>query len=152
TGSDAREPWVGASIPREAAISGIHSVTLTSRAAAGTIDFMKEALGFRVGGTEGSRTRMLVAEGRPGQAFDVLDSHGSQPGSNGLGTVHHVAMAVATPDEQLMMRDRLTGLGVMVTPVQDRQYFRSIYFREPGGVLFEIATTAPGFMVDEPVE
>jgi len=68
---------------------------------------------------------------------------------NGLGTVHHVAMAVATPQEQLDYRGRLLKLGVPVTEVLDRQYFQSIYFREPGGVLYEIATVPPGFLVDE---
>ena len=73
----------------------------------------------------------------------------ARPGVNGTGTVHHVAMAVADADEQLRMRGELIKLGYAVTEVRDRQYFRSIYFREPGGVLFEIATVPPGFTVDE---
>src|SRR5690606_38076811 len=68
---------------------------------------------------------------------------------NGIGTVHHVAFAVADEDEQLRMREVLVREGFHVTPVMDRQYFRSIYFREPNGVLFEIATIPPGFTVDE---
>jgi glyoxalase family protein len=68
---------------------------------------------------------------------------------NGLGTVHHVAMAVSDGEEQLKMRAELVRLGLKVTEVLDRQYFRSIYFREPGGVLFEIATIPPGFTADE---
>jgi glyoxalase family protein len=68
---------------------------------------------------------------------------------NGLGTVHHVAMAIANADQQLQLREELLALGCKVTPVMDRQYFQSIYFREPGGVLFEVATTQPGFTVDE---
>ena len=71
---------------------------------------------------------------------------------NGVGTVHHVAMAVATPDEQARIRKMLLDLGVQVTRILDRQYFQSIYFREPGGVLFEIATVQPGFAVDEAPE
>jgi glyoxalase family protein len=70
---------------------------------------------------------------------------------NGLGTVHHVAFAVATPEEQLEIRENLLSAGQMVTEVRDRQYFQSIYFREPGGVLLEVATAGPGFTVDEPV-
>jgi glyoxalase family protein len=69
--------------------------------------------------------------------------------TNGLGTVHHVAMAIATADEQLRLREELVRAGVTVTEVRDRQYFQSIYFREPGGVLFEVATMLPGFAVDE---
>ncbi len=71
---------------------------------------------------------------------------------NGLGTVHHVAMAIATAEEQLEVREQLVKLGVGVTDVRDRCYFTSIYFREPGGVLFEIATMKPGFTIDEPAE
>ena len=70
---------------------------------------------------------------------------------NGLGTVHHVAMAIGTAEEQLQAREALLRLGVGVTEVRDREYFLSIYFREPGGVLYEIATMEPGFAVDEPL-
>jgi glyoxalase family protein len=70
---------------------------------------------------------------------------------NGLGTVHHVAMAVTSADEQLRLREELIRYGCKVTEVRDRCYFQSIYFREPGGVLFEVATIAPGFDVDEPL-
>jgi glyoxalase family protein len=74
------------------------------------------------------------------------------PGAiNGLGTVHHVAMAVATAEDQLEIRRELVQRGYRVTNVLDRQYFQSIYFREPGGVLFEVATVQPGFLVDEPL-
>jgi glyoxalase family protein len=68
---------------------------------------------------------------------------------NGLGTVHHLALAVATAEEQLSVREAVIALGIPVTEVLDRQYFQSIYFREPGGVLLEIATVSPGFLVDE---
>ena len=70
---------------------------------------------------------------------------------NGIGTVHHVAMAIGSDEEQLRLRDELVRHGTSVTDIRDRQYFRSIYFREPGGVLFEVATVAPGFTVDEPL-
>ncbi|MCC7043070.1 MAG: VOC family protein [Acidobacteria bacterium] len=151
TERDARAAWTGAGVESGEAIRGVHSVTLTSRAAASTIDFMTGILGFVVRGEEDGRSRLAVGTDAPGHTFDVIDAHGRQGGINGLGTVHHVAMAVASSAEQLMMRERLLKAGVMVTPVQDRQYFESIYFREPGGVLFEIATSAPGFTSDEPV-
>jgi glyoxalase family protein len=149
--SDARRGWTGADVVEPEAIRGVHSVTLASRAAASTIDFMTEALGFVVRDEEEGRSRLTVGADAPGHIFDVIDAHGRQPGINGLGTVHHVAMAVPTAVEQLLMRERLLQIGATVTPVQDRQYFQSIYFREPGGVLFEIATSAPGFTADEPV-
>jgi glyoxalase family protein len=152
TDRDRRAPWTGADVTPVQAIRGVHSVTLTSRAAASTIDFMTTVLGFATHGDEGGRTRLSVGGDRPGHVFDVLDAHGRPSGINGLGTVHHVAMAVASTTDQLLMRERLVKIGVMVTPVQDRQYFQSIYFREPGGVLFEIATSAPGFTADESVD
>jgi glyoxalase family protein len=152
TARDLRPRWHGADVPEIAAVHGIHSVTLTSRAMASTIDFMTDVLGFTVQGADGARTRLTVNGDLPGQTFDVIDGHGAQPGVNGLGTVHHVAMAVASSVEQLQMRERLVRHGVAVTPVQDRQYFESIYFREPGGVLFEIATSTPGFTLDEPID
>jgi glyoxalase family protein len=81
--------------------------------------------------------------------IDVVEDPSAKTAVNGLGTVHHVAMAIATAEEQLQCRDELARLGVGVTDVRDRTYFTSIYFREPGGVLFEIATMKPGFTVDE---
>ena len=152
TTHDTRAAWTGADVGASEAIRGAHSVTLTSRAAASTIDFMTTVLGFVVGGEDEGRARLSVGGDTPGHIFDVIDAHGRQAGINGLGTVHHVAMAVTSAAEQLQMRERLVTLGVMVTPVQDRQYFQSIYFREPGGVLFEIATSSPGFPADEPVD
>jgi glyoxalase family protein len=85
----------------------------------------------------------------PGHLIDVIEDDTAKTAVNGLGTVHHVAMAIATADEQKQLRDELAALGVGVTDVRDRCYFTSIYFREPGGVLFEVATMKPGFAIDE---
>jgi glyoxalase family protein len=82
--------------------------------------------------------------------MDIVNAGEAAWARNGLGTVHHVAMAIGSEDEQLAIREELVGRA-HVTHVRDRQYFKSIYFREPNGVLFEIATTRPGFPVDEPV-
>ena len=92
-----------------------------------------------------SRTRLAVNGGGPGKTIDVAQHTDAEPALNGLGTVHHVAMAVATADEQLRLRAELLRYGCKVTEVRDRCYFQSIYFREPGGVLFEVATMRPGF-------
>jgi glyoxalase family protein len=83
---------------------------------------------------------------------DVVNASGFPRGSMGVGTVHHVAFRVPDEETQLALREEVAALGYNVTPVLDRNYFRSIYFREPGGVLFEIATDPPGFAVDEPEE
>ncbi len=98
---------------------------------------------------EEGRTRLAVGANRPGHRLDILSASDAPEAVNGLGTVHHVAMAIDDAEQQLALRDELVARGLRVTPVMDRQYFRSIYFREPGGVLYEVATIPPGFTVDE---
>ncbi|HMA44575.1 MAG TPA: ring-cleaving dioxygenase [Gemmatimonadales bacterium] len=149
TPGDERSPWVPGDVPAEHAIRGVHSVTMPIRAPAKTLELMTEVLGFDVVNEGPDRTRVAVNGDLPGRRIDVVHAPDAAPGINGLGTVHHVAMAVADADEQLRMRAELLRLGFQVTQVMDRQYFRSIYFREPGGVLFELATVPPGFTVDE---
>jgi glyoxalase family protein len=110
---------------------------------------MTDSLGFRqVEETEG-RIRFAAGEGGSGDLVDVVGAAGFPRGSMGVGTVHHVAFRVPDEDSQLALREEIAALGYNVTPVLDRNYFRSIYFREPGGVLFEIATDPPGFAADE---
>lgn len=147
--TDPRDPWVAAGIANDSAIRGLHSVTLTIRDPAATLELLVETLGYRIVAGEGGRTRLAAGPDLPGHYLDVLHETDATPGINGIGTVHHVAMAIATPDQQLELRSTLLGLGLQVTEVRDRHYFRSIYFREPGGVLYEVATVNPGFTVDE---
>ncbi len=146
---DHRAPRVTADVRPESAIRGLHSVTLTIRSPAGTLQLLTDVLGFEVVGEEAGRTRLAVGGDAPGRLLDVVHVPDAPPAVNGLGTVHHVALAIADADQQLRMRAELIRLGYQATEVRDRQYFRSIYFREPGGVLFEIATVPPGFTVDE---
>ncbi len=150
-GEDPRSPWTGGGVGAEAAIRGLFGVTLTVDRADPTVRFMAELLGCRVTGEAAGRIRLGVAGAGPGRTMDVVHGTGAAPARNGLGTVHHVAFAVESGEAQLGIREELRRRGVQVTPVLDRQYFRSIYFREPGGVLFEVATIAPGFTVDEPL-
>jgi glyoxalase family protein len=152
TGRDNRQPWTAAGVGIDTAIRGVDSVTLTLVSPAETIEFMTEVLGFEVVNEAEGRTRVAVNGDLPGHAMELLHDPAAQPALNGLGTVHHVAMAVAEAGEQLEIREELVRLGYRVTPVLDRQYFQSIYFREPGGVLFEIATMQPGFATDETIE
>lgn len=146
---DDRTPWGGGGVSAAFAIRGLHSVALTTAEPATTVEFMRTLLGFKVTHEADGRTRLGVNGGGPGRSIDVIHDAGAPVGRNGLGTVHHVAVAIATEHEQLAIRAELLRRGVQVTPVLDRQYFRSIYFREPGGVLFEVATLGPGFAVDE---
>jgi glyoxalase family protein len=146
--SDAREPWTGL-VPADLAIRGLHSVVLTVRDPAPTIALMEEFLGWTVVDRQGERTRVGVAGGGPGRTIDIVGAPDAEAAINGLGTVHHVAMAIERADDQARLREELLARGFKVTEIRDRCYFQSIYFREPQGVLFEVATTSPGFTVDE---
>jgi len=145
---DLRQPWTR-DVDANAAIRGLHSVTMTIASPPETIAFMKDLLGFKVIDETEGRTRVGVNGDEPGKVIDIVHAPDAPRATNGLGTVHHVAMAVAASDDQLRLREELLKWGAKVTEVKDRQYFQSIYFREPGGVLFEIATVRPGFDVDE---
>ena len=149
---DARSPWTGGGIGAEHAIRGLHSVTMLVRASARTIELMTGILGWRVADEADRATRVSTGGDGPGHLIDVVQAPEVPVALNGIGTVHHVAMAIGSADEQRRLREELVTLGVSVTDIRDRQYFQSIYFREPGGVLFEVATVSPGFTVDEPLD
>jgi glyoxalase family protein len=146
---DERAPWSDGGIAPNTAIRGLHGVTLLVRQAAPTLALLTEVLGYAVVGEAANRTRVAAGGDRPGHFMDVVEDPEADRATNGLGTVHHVAMAIGTDAEQLQVREELVELGLRVTEVRDRCYFHSIYFREPGGVLFEVATIQPGFTVDE---
>jgi glyoxalase family protein len=126
---------------------GLHSVTLCERDLEPTARLL-EMLGFEPTGADGNRHRFELPAGAA--RVDVLHEHATERGKLGAGAIHHVAFRVADEAVQLEWRDRLVQAGVRVSPVNDRRYFHSIYFREPGGALFEIATDGPGFLIDEP--
>jgi glyoxalase family protein len=151
TECDPRAAWAGGEVEPGAAIRGLHSVTLTVRTPERTLDLMTRLLDFQVVDEAEGRIRVGVRGAAPGRTIDIAHDADAVPMVNGLGTVHHVAMAVATDAEQLELREALVQYGCTVTEVRDRCYFKSIYFREPGGVLFEIATMQPGFTSDEDV-
>jgi glyoxalase family protein len=145
---DTRSPWA-AIVPKDEAIRGIHSVTMLVRQAPPSIAFLSDVLGWTVAGTQGARTRMAAGGTTPGHFIDIVEDASAPAAVNGIGTVHHVAMAISSDEEQSALREDLLARGVRVTEIRDRNYFRSIYFREPGGVLYEVATVQPGFAVDE---
>jgi len=147
--ADARVPWRRPDIDAASAIRGIHGVTLLVRDPEKTIAFVHELMESVVVGETGATTRLAVNGDAPGRLLEIVRAGDAAPAVNGLGTVHHVAFAVDDPEQQLELRRELIRRGVQVTEVLDRQYFRSIYFREPNGVLFEVATVPPGFTADE---
>jgi glyoxalase family protein len=146
---DRRAPWTGSGIAPDDGVRGLHSVTLSVGAPAATVALLTGVLGFEVVDEREGRIRLSVNAREPGKTVEILYSSGAPRARNGLGTVHHVALAIEGLDQQLRLREELLGRGLGVTDVLDRQYFQSIYFREPGGVLLEVATISPGFTVDE---
>ena len=152
-GAEARPAWSGApGIAPEHAIRGFHSVTLWVEAGEPTERVLTDTLGFRaVGESEGVR-RFAAGDGGPGTLVDVRAVGGFVRGLSGAGTVHHVAFRVPDDAAELAVRERVAAAGLHPTGQLDRSYFHSVYFREPGGVLYELATDVPGFAVDEPVE
>jgi glyoxalase family protein len=150
--ADERAPWIAEGISADAAIRGLHSVTLLVRSPARTLQLLTDVLGLEVVNEAEGRARVGVAGEEAGKLLEIVAAPDAPAAVNGLGTVHHVAMAIADENEQLRIREELLRLGYNVTEVRDRQYFRSIYFREPGGVLYEIATVPPGFTVDEELD
>ncbi|MGI8649596.1 MAG: ring-cleaving dioxygenase [Rubrobacter sp.] len=148
---DPREAWNGGTVPVESAMRGFHSTTLSLQNSARTAEILG-LLGFREAVTGEGRTRYEAGTGGPGNSVDLVDGSGGPEGRMGVGTVHHVAFRVANDEVHGEVREEVAKLGFDVTPVLDRNYFHSIYFREPGGVLFEIATDNPGFDADEPLD
>jgi glyoxalase family protein len=149
---DARDGWADGPTSADDSIRGFHHVTLAVEDPERTAQLMTGTLGFRQAEEMEGRTRFVTGEGGPGNIVDLSGAAGFPRGAMGVGTVHHVAFRVPDEEAQLALREEVSARGYDVTPVLDRNYFRSIYFREPGGVLFEIATDPPGFAVDEPPE
>jgi glyoxalase family protein len=148
---DPRAPWDHGFVPPEHAVRGLHSVTLSVDQEEATAGMFVDDLGLRQVGEDGNRLRFATGEGGPGALVDVLVAPEAPAGLVAVGTVHHVAWRVPDEDTQASWREELIDRGVNVTSILDRQYFRSIYFREPGGTLLEVATDEPGFAIDEPL-
>jgi glyoxalase family protein len=161
--------WKEGPIPIEHAIRGFYSVTLSEVGYEYTAHVLTKELGFKFIAQDGSRFRFQISEAKEDDAaagrnkntkgehhgsniVDVLCLPNAQYGMIGVGTVHHIAWRTPSDEQQKMLRAKIVKAGLNATPVIDRIYFHSVYFREPGGVLFEIATNPPGFAIDEKVE
>lgn len=152
-GAEKEAAWSNGKISVENAIRGFHGMTLMLAEAAPTAAVLAGVLGFKEVGRDGTRVRYRAADARFGNTIDIREAIDFLPGRMGRGSVHHVAFRAADDKAQAEMADKAAkSYGLHHTEQKDRQYFRSIYFREPGGVLFEIATDRPGFTVDESAE
>lgn len=149
---DARTGWVGGPIPDEAAIRGFHSATLATSRLDASAKLLTATMGFRKTEQDGKRHRFETGAGGAHSIVDLVETAHADQGRQGAGSVHHIAWRVPTDEQQRTWREKLVSRGLGVSPVTDRKYFHSIYYREPNGILFEIATDLPGFTVDEPLE
>jgi glyoxalase family protein len=144
--------WNRGAVPMDFAIRGFHHVTLSENGYERTASLLSNTLGFKRIQEHGARFRYAAASGAPGTMVDLICAPEGRPGRVAVGTVHHVAWRTPTNEQQGKWREIIRDLQYNVTPIIDRTYFHSIYFREAGGVLFEIATDPPGFAVDEPAD
>lgn len=148
---DNRKPWETSEVKATVATKGFHSVTLTLKNITPTAKILTDILGYTLLKQEGNRYRFITDAIANASIVDIIEAPDLSPGRGAAGTNHHVAFRVK--DETILMqyREIIAGKGLSITPKIDRDYFFSLYFREPGGVLFELATDNPGFGKDEPV-
>jgi glyoxalase family protein len=150
-GEDNRRPWTTSDVKEDAAIKGFHSVVLSLRDIKGTAAVLTDILGYQLLTQEGARYRFVSDAIDTANVVDLAEEPAGQRGINAGGTVHHLAFRVANEEILLHFREKVRSAGLSITEKIDRNYFYSLYFREPGGVLFEIATDNPGFATDETV-
>jgi glyoxalase family protein len=144
------EHWRGSSVPAEHSIRGFQGVSTALEGYERTAKLVTKSFGYELVNESGNRFRFASSDQTaPGRFIDLLCMPDAQPGRVAAGSVHHIAFRTRNDNEQRQWREHLVALGYNVTPVIDRVYFHSIYFREPGGILFEIATDPPGFTLDE---
>lgn len=147
---DNRKPWLTAEISADNAILGFHNVTITSNKIEKTAEVLTEVFGYKLSEKQVNRSRYFTDTVEQANIIDLVEAPGEIAGHVAGGSVHHVAFRVKDEESLMYYRDKIAALGLNITEKIDRNYFYSLYFREPGGVLFELATENPGFMVDEP--
>lgn len=148
---DDRKPWTGAEVTEDAAITGFYNVTLSLQRLDPTARVLTEVLGYELIQEEKNRYRFKTPANDTAAVIDIVIPERSAASYNAGGTVHHIAFRVKDRDAQRQVQEKISKLKLQATPQIDRNYFHSVYFREPGGVLFEIATDEPGFLIDENV-
>lgn len=145
-------PWENSPIPPEVQIRGMHSVRLWERELTPTEDLLIQCMGFTLLGSEDGWRRYAVEGGGSGKLIEIKALPGERRGQWGIGSIHHVAWRVSDSPEQMTLRNAIENIGLHPTQQIDRFWFKSVYYREPGGALFELATEGPGFSHDEAIE
>lgn len=148
---DARKGWASGDVTEQVATKGFHSTTLTLNRIEPTTKILTDIFGYQQTEQEGKRYRFKTDAVAEAGIIDILLDETGTRGYNAAGTNHHIAFRVKDDKVQMDFREKILRAGLQITPKIDRDYFYSLYFREPGGVLFEIATDNPGFTVDEPL-
>jgi glyoxalase family protein len=148
---DERKGWETPEVKEAVAIKGFYNTTLTLGKMNETAKVLTDILGYRLLSQEGNRYRFITDAISTACTIDLLEDPGGKRGRNTAGTNHHIAFRVADENTQMAYREKVLEKGLQITPKINRDYFYSVYFREPGGVLFEIATDNPGFTIDEPL-
>jgi glyoxalase family protein len=148
---DLRKVWETAEVNADQATRGFYNVTLTLRSIDATAKVLTDILGYRLLSQEGNRYRFITDSIETASLIDLLEEPDKKTGRNTAGTNHHIAFRVRDEATQMSYREKVLEKGMQITHQINRDYFYSLYFREPGGVLFEIATDNPGFTVDEPL-
>lgn len=147
------QPWSAGGVPTPHAIRGFHSATLSEEGYENTARLLTDVMGFKAAGNEQNRFRFRAGSGDGfASLIDLVCLPDARQGGMGAGTVHHIAFRTPDDAQQAAWRQEISEMHFNVSPVMDREYFHSIYYREPGGVLFEIATNGPGFAVDQPAD
>ncbi|MEX1241762.1 MAG: ring-cleaving dioxygenase [Cyclobacteriaceae bacterium] len=149
---DSRKGWETPEVDAAVATKGFHSITLSLSSIGGTAKVLTDIFNYTLLKQEGNRFRYITNAVENASIVDLLEVPGEGRGVNAGGTIHHVAFRVKNEEVLIGYREKVLGYGLNITPKIDRNYFFSLYFREPGGVLFELATDNPGFSVDEPVD
>lgn len=150
--ADERKPWETADVKADVATKGFHSVVLTLKNIKPTAEILTDIFGYKLLEQDGNRYRFITDAVENAAIVDLIESPGEERGYNAGGTNHHVAFRVKNDQVLMEFREKIAQKGLNITPKIDRDYFFSLYFREPGGVLFELASENPGFAIDEPVD
>lgn len=149
---DTRKPWETDEIKANVATRGFHNITITLNSIEGTANVLTNIFGYKLVSQESNRYRYATDSVENAAIVDLVELKDEKHGHVANGTVHHVAFRVKNDEILMHFREKVVAAGLSITPQIDRNYFHSLYFREPGGVLFEIATDNPGFLIDEPLE
>jgi glyoxalase family protein len=148
---DERKPWITKEVNADVATKGFHNVTLTVKNVTPTAKILTDVFGYTLAKQEGNKYRFVTDAIENASIVDIIEARNLSRGNGAAGTNHHVAFRVKNDEILMEYREKIVSKGLNITPKIDRDYFFSLYFREPGGILFELATDNPGFAKDEPV-